>query len=768
MCPSLQLFGPRPMNRHMDRHTNRYMNPSMNKPTRRGWRIAALCGASLAVLLSATPSVLAADKDKPKAKWPRLFTAAGHKVLINQPQVVSWKDYLKLKVRVAVAVTPKGEETETWANIESSMSTISNTEAHEVTLYNIKRDKVTWQIAYGKKATDALKSALEAGFPKGPMQVSLDRLVAYIKKPQVTPKKGAKAPKFNFDPPKIYVRHRPAVLLLIDGKPAKGKIPNTPLSMVLNTRFDVFFVEQLGLYYLRLGQSWMESSDLKAWRVSRQVPAAFGKLPKEPRFEETRKAFPPKPLKKPPEVLVDYGQAALLQTNGPPEFGAIKGTKILYAKNSEQDLFFLPGENRTYVLLAGRWFSAPGLEGPWKGHPEGPPKEFAKIPADSPKGSVLSAVPGTVQATEAVVMAQVPHQASVKKDTTIKITYDGKPKFVPIKGTTMLYAENTSSDVILSNNVYYACVNGVWFMSKTAEGPYKVATKVDKRIYTIPADSPKHKVTYVYVYDTSPDYVVVGYTAAYMGVFVATTTMMTAAVIWGTGYRYHYRYGYYHHYHRYGYRGGYYGGYYGRTYGMGAAHYNPRMGGYQRRSFSSGYVNGRPVVATSVRGGNAYSSWGKGTVAGPHRAVQGASYRNSRGSAAGFRSTTGARGAKVNTRAGSGYVVRDRRGNVYAGSNGKVHRKSNNGWSTYDANKRSRTTSANRSKAANRGSSGFQRSSSAPRGMNNAHLSRQRGNSNHNKFQRSRSSSRSGGWKGRGGSRSGSRSRGGRRGGRRR
>jgi hypothetical protein len=56
-----------------------------------------------------------------------------------------------------------------------------------------------------------------------------------------------------------------------------------------------------------------------------------------------------------------------------------------------------------YVLLAGRWFRAKSLVGPWEWVPgEQLPGDFPRIPPDSPKGHVLASIPGTEQAREAV------------------------------------------------------------------------------------------------------------------------------------------------------------------------------------------------------------------------------------------------------------------------------------------------------------------------------------------------------------------------------
>ena len=78
---------------------------------------------------------------------------------------------------------------------------------------------------------------------------------------------------------------------------------------------------------------------------------------------------------------------------------------------------------------------------------------------------------------------------------------------------------------------WYAVDRGVWFTARSLEGPWEVATWVPPVIYTIPATSPLHYVTYVKVYGATPDEVFTGYTPGYLGTVVAPT----GTVVQGTG-----------------------------------------------------------------------------------------------------------------------------------------------------------------------------------------------------------------------------------------
>ena len=61
----------------------------------------------------------------------------------------------------------------------------------------------------------------------------------------------------------------------------------------------------------------------------------------------------------------------------------------------------------------------------------------------------------------------------------------------------MEYAANTPDKVIKVGDVYYLCLQGVWFMSPNPAGPWTTCTSVPQEIYTIPSSSPVYNVTYV-------------------------------------------------------------------------------------------------------------------------------------------------------------------------------------------------------------------------------------------------------------------------------
>lgn len=179
-----------------------------------------------------------------------------------------------------------------------------------------------------------------------------------------------------------------------------------------------------------------------------------------------------------------------------------------------------------------------GLDGgPWSYAGADLPADFARIPEDSPKGHVLASVPGTVEASDAVMLAQIPTTVVIDKaeaEAQAKVTYDGPPQFKPIEKTSMEYATNTEDKVIKVGDVYYLCFQGVWFMSTKPDGPWKTADSVPQEIYTIPSSSPVYDVTYVTQTNATATTVESSSTAGYLGMFIIGAAV-GAAIVYGTG-----------------------------------------------------------------------------------------------------------------------------------------------------------------------------------------------------------------------------------------
>ena len=79
---------------------------------------------------------------------------------------------------------------------------------------------------------------------------------------------------------------------------------------------------------------------------------------------------------------------------------------------------------------------------------------------------------------------------------------------------------NTDKDIIKFGDLYYMCFQAVWFMARSRKRPMGSRGQRSREIYTIPASSPVHHVTYVTVEDNDDEWVTFAYVAAYTGMMV--------------------------------------------------------------------------------------------------------------------------------------------------------------------------------------------------------------------------------------------------------
>ena len=571
--------------------------------------------------------------------WPRAYqTPAGTKVVVYQPQVAEWAAQKHMVAYAAVGVESPGAQKPALGSIKVEADTKVALDSRLVSFSDMAVTESNFP-SLSKEQTREIVNEVVKAVPTEERVIALDRVLAAVDKSQILPKnvEGVKA-----DPPTIFFSQTPAVLVNIDGDPIWSPIKENDLKYAVNTNWDLFQHEPTKTFYLLHNGSWLTTTDLKgAWTAAGKLPGSFSKLPADENWKETKAAVPGKKLAadKLPKVFVSLTPAEMILLTGAPNYVLVDGTQnLLWVSNTESDVFRMGRTGPVYYLVSGRWFSAPDFTGPWTFATPSMPEVFQNIPLEHPRSRVLAAVPGTQQAAEAVLLAQVPQTARVNKKTmkAPDVAYQGEPKFQPIEKTTLEYAVNTDKQIIKFGDLYYMCFQGVWFMSKSATGPWEVATSIPKEIYGIPSSSPAHNVTYVTVEDDDDEWVTFAAVAAYTGVMVAW-----GCAVWGTGW-YHPPYWgwggyypfYYPHYPSYGYGAWYnpWNGAYGRTavaygpYGGAgvSARYNPSTGTYSRGAAAWGPYGARGAgqaynprtgtYAQTRQGSNVYGSWGSTSV----------------------------------------------------------------------------------------------------------------------------------------------------------
>lgn len=688
---------------------------------------------SLFLVVPGASFVMAAESAPVDPGWPRVIKKDGKELVIYQPQVDSWKNYQDLHLRFAFSVKTGKSDKARYGVAEIEADTVTDNVNRMVTVMPRKRELRFPNTAAVEE--DALRKVVnELHPPVKALTVSLDRILAYLDPAQQPQQRTV---ELNLEPPKIFFSRKPAILVMFLGEPQLQPVvkDKNDLMFAINTNWDLFYDTTKQRYYLLNGDNWLTATDMLKgpWTPVSSLPAGLSSLPADENWADVRRNVPGKKATNLPVVLVSTEPAELILTKGEPSYSPIAGTKLLRVSNTDAPVFLHSSEKKYYLLAAGRWFRAASLDGPWSAASNDLPADFGRIPDSDPAAFVKASVPGTVEARDAVLLASVPKTmvVNVADPAPVEITYSGEPKFQPVTSTTVQYAVNSPTPVFLVSGSYYSLVQGAWFCSGSANGPWAYCTSIPADIYTIPPSHPYYNVTYVTVQSSTPTTVVYAQTAGYSGEYVAANgvlmfgagMLMGAAIAnnnyyyapypalysYGAGARYNYAYGGY-------YRAGHVS--YGPYGGAGAAAaYNPRTGTYSRGAYAYGpagsasvrqaynpytgtraaasHVNtaygsaGRAAAynpytgasAGAARVDTAYGSAGRAAAYNPNTgtAVRAGSRSNANGSAAAVQTNRGTGAAAWDTANGQGAVAKDRQGNVYAGKDGNVYKRDSSG-----------------------------------------------------------------------------------------
>lgn len=657
---------------------------------------------------SRSPKTSPKDTATIKPKWPRTFLGRGAKLVVCQPQIRSWRDFRTIRADTAVSIAPEGGKP-VLGVISWRAHTMADVSANAVYVYDIR--VVSARFPYLDSTQEAaMQRRVHQFYPKIRLTFELERMIAALEKANIP----TNVVDVSVKPPTILVSNSSAILLTVEGKPILAPIQGMQLKYVVNTRWNLFY--NGSEYYLLNGRTWLKSRVLSSGRkAARHLPAEMSRLPSGQGWDDVIRAVrTPSEESSAPKVFYTHTPAELIVFKGRPSYRKIRGTDLSYATNTDRNVFLYRKDHQVYILVSGRWFRAPGMQGPWVYAGKDLPADFTRIPLGHPYSMVLASVPGTQEANDAVLLALVPTTAIVNRaaaEAQVKVSYAGEPQFKPIEDTSLYYAVNTSDKVIRVGDLYYLCFEGVWFVSPTPMGPWKTASSVPPAIYAIPPSSPVYNVTYVTVLNPTPTTVVSCYSGGYLGMFVAGGAA-GATVVYGTGFYYppYVSWGPYPVFYPYPYTYGVaavYNPYVGvyavgsRVYGPYAAagataRYNPVPGTYRRAATVQGPYGGRSFVqaynpwtgtyAATTQGRNQYNQWGNSVLTNGNNWARSRHGTTSRGTAGSFENSGGATGVGFSGTGGNrGFVTRGANNNIYAGGDGQVYKKdSAGGWSKWD------------------------------------------------------------------------------------
>jgi hypothetical protein len=466
----------------------------------------ALSAVAALLVLAARPSA-AADDPKPAAPqawvYPQDWKCAGRRLTMHEPQVTAFDPAVsRVSLRYPALLTdPLGRGS--WGSVE-----VAGTLRVDLTSRLVRLDTLQPGNAVFPGVAQADLASVQAGMQDAfPKTLTLRAELITARPGAWTP--DASPPKFPKDPPQIVLRRRPAVLVQTDGEPVLLDVEEFPLQYVANTATDVFRDPKTDMWYLLLDGTWMSAKAFAGpWRrldgplpsPMSQIPGGHPRghvrrcVPGTPEFMKRGMVPAPKEL---PEVIVTDKPSELLLLAGDPLFTFIPGVRLMSVANTESDLFFHPKTNLYYLLISGRWFSSPELEGPWTAASE-LPEEFAKVPRDHVRGHVVWCVPGTPESAEACAFASLEERVTVNKYAPAQVLFEpeGKgPVAEALEGDVKSVA-NTEDDCFGVGKAWYACQRGVWFKSEDGRSKWLTCADVPEALRKLPETSPSWHVRF--------------------------------------------------------------------------------------------------------------------------------------------------------------------------------------------------------------------------------------------------------------------------------
>ncbi|MDZ7637235.1 MAG: hypothetical protein U5J83_03130 [Bryobacterales bacterium] len=334
--------------------------------------------------------------------------------------------------------------------------------------------------------------------------------------------------------PRVFVSKRSAVLLQFDGPPMWLPVGGSKLSFAVNTNWDIFYDNKSTFYYLLAGDIWLATHDPLGteWVMPKSLPKELKNLPHTPDFANVWKHLPyeANPDVSPPLVFYSESAAELILIDGEPVLEPLVGG-LAAIKNTSSDIFVDEATKRYYFLVAGRWFETGDLTGYWR-IATTLPQALASIPESHPKAHILAHLPGTELSRKEAFRSTVPHLAIVRRSgPKVPVEFAGRPKYVPIDGTSLLWIPNATVPIVAQGSDLYACHHGIWFHASSPKGPWEVATSLPADIYRIPSRSPVFHLSFVRLVASDEKTSTFGYTGGYKNLFVHDNL-----VVYGAGF----------------------------------------------------------------------------------------------------------------------------------------------------------------------------------------------------------------------------------------
>jgi hypothetical protein len=186
----------------------------------------------------------------------------------------------------------------------------------------------------------------------------------------------------------------------------------------------------------------------------------------------------------PPQVLVSNTPAILVPIDGAPVWKPVPGDSSAQRVVNTRALIVKSGlDAQLYLHVYDGWLQAGSLAGPWT---QGFIRPLVRSRLDAiaqslGKAGTVDLLSGGANATTKPTLADGVPAIFTSQVPAELIVFKGQPDFVPIVGTQLLWASNTTSDVLINtaDSNYYALLAGRWFRAPALTGAWSFVASKD-------------------------------------------------------------------------------------------------------------------------------------------------------------------------------------------------------------------------------------------------------------------------------------------------
>jgi hypothetical protein len=201
----------------------------------------------------------------------------------------------------------------------------------------------------------------------------------------------------------------------------------------------------------------------------------------------------------PPRIVFVETPVAVVAIDGAPSWRPVEGTTLERLVNTRLLVLRDVGAGVVLLRLLDGWVGAPSLEGPWAVATRVPPElnEVAKEAARTGSADLMRGPEDPRTKKRPSLESGMPMVLVTTQPTEV-IQFEGRPNWVPIRRTDLLYVENTSANVFrdVAVQMDFLLVSGRWYTAMTLAGPWKAipASQLPPSFAAIPEGNPKEGV----------------------------------------------------------------------------------------------------------------------------------------------------------------------------------------------------------------------------------------------------------------------------------